>query len=92
MDIIGDAAGYAAATLTTISFIPQAWRTFKTKDVSGISILMYSIFTLGVAMWLLYGLHLNDVPMMLANGITLSLALCILFMRVKYHPDRDSSR
>jgi MtN3 and saliva related transmembrane protein len=47
-----DFLGYTAATLSTAAFIPQVWRTFRTKDVSGISLRMYSIFTAGIAVWL----------------------------------------
>ena len=76
--------GYAAATLTTASFVPQAWRTFRTKDVSGISLRMYSVFTLGVAVWLAYGIVLGEVPMMIANASTLVLACAVLVMKLKY--------
>ena len=50
-----DAIGSIAAVLTTASFVPQAWHSFKTRDVSGISLGMYSLFTVGVALWLVYG-------------------------------------
>lgn len=74
--------GYAAATLTTGSFAFQAWHTFRTRDVSGISLGMYSAFTLGVALWLAYGVFLRSWPMALANTITLILALSILAMKL----------
>lgn len=64
--------------------MPQAWLTFKTRDVSGISLGMYSAFTVGVALWLVYGLALGAWPLILANAVTLSLALAILVMRVRY--------
>ena len=48
--------GFAAAALTTASFVPQAWLTFRTRDVSGISLGMYGAFTVGVALWLVYGM------------------------------------
>jgi MtN3 and saliva related transmembrane protein len=79
-----DTIGYAAAFLTTASFIPQAWLTFKTKDVSGISVGMYSAFTLGIALWLVYGLMLRAWPIVIANVITLALASAILAMRLRY--------
>ena len=66
--------GYAAAGLTTCSFVPQAWLTFRTRDVSGISLGMYSVFTLGVALWLAYGLLLEAWPVVAANAVTLALA------------------
>jgi MtN3 and saliva related transmembrane protein len=77
-----ETVGSVAAVLTTGSFIPQAWLTFRTKDVSGISLGMYSAFTVGVALWLVYGLAMRSWPMTAANGITLALALCILGMKV----------
>ncbi len=76
--------GFLAAALTTLSFVPQAWLTFKTRDVSGISLGMYSAFTLGVALWLVYGFALGAWPLIVANSVTLSLALAILVMRVRY--------
>ena len=79
-----DTIGYIAAVLTTGSFLPQAWHTFQTKDVSGISLTMYAAFTLGVMLWLAYGLLLGAWPMIVANVITLTLALAILTMKLRY--------
>jgi len=76
--------GFLAAALTTLSFVPQAWLTFKTRDVSGISLGMYSAFTLGIALWLVYGLALGAWPLIVANTVTLTLALAILVMRVRF--------
>ena len=70
--------GYAAARLTTCSFEPQAVLTLRTRDVSGISTGMYTIFTLGVALWFVYGLSLGAWPIILANAVTLVLATTIL--------------
>ena len=81
---LSDVLGYLAATLTTVAFVPQAWRTFRTKDVSGISTRMYSVFTVGVAVWLAYGIVLGEVPMMVANTLTLVLACAVLVMKLKY--------
>ena len=63
--------GYLAAALTTCSFVPQALHTFRTRDVAGISLGMYSVFTAGVALWLLYGLALSAWPIVAANAVTL---------------------
>ena len=82
--------GYLAASLTTASFVPQSWHTFKTKDVSGISLGMYGAFTAGVALWLVYGLLLAAWPIVAANAVTLSLAALILSMKLRYAP-RPSS-
>lgn len=88
---LSDWVGFAAATLTTASFVPQALHTFQTKDVRGISLTMYSAFTAGVALWLVYGLLLGAWPVVIANAVTLSLAAAILLMKLKYHeaPPRD---
>jgi MtN3 and saliva related transmembrane protein len=79
-----DLIGTLAAVLTTVSFLPQALHTFKTKDVSGISLGMYSAFTAGVALWLVYGLMLHAWPVVIANVITLTLATAILLMKLRY--------
>ena len=85
MDIsLIDSIGYLAATLTTASFVPQAWLTFKTRDVSGISIGMYSAFTAGIALWLAYGILIAAWPVVIANTITLLLAAGILGMRIRF--------
>ena len=74
--------GYAAATLTTLSFVPQAWLMLRTRDVSGISTGMYSVFTLGTALWLAWGLQIGVWPVVVANAITLTLAASILAMKL----------
>jgi MtN3 and saliva related transmembrane protein len=79
-----DVIGFFAAVLTTASFIPQAWHTFRTRDVSGISLGMYSAFTAGVACWLVYGLLLGAWPIVIANLVTLSLAIAILVMKLRF--------
>ena len=79
-----DIIGSLAAVLTTASFIPQAWHTFQTKDVRGISLGMYSVFTAGVAGWLVYGLLLQAWPIVISNLITLTLAAAILAMKLRY--------
>ena len=79
-----DVIGSVAAVLTTASFVPQAWHSFKTRDVSGISLGMYSLFTVGVALWLVYGVLLQSWPLMIANTITLTLAIIILGMKLRF--------
>ena len=76
--------GYAAAALTTASFIPQAIQTIRSRDTRGISRGMYVIFTLGVAMWLAYGIAIDSWPMILANIVTLGLATTILVLKLRY--------
>jgi MtN3 and saliva related transmembrane protein len=84
---LSELIGYAAAILTTASFVPQALHTFRTKDVRGISLGMYSAFTLGVALWLVYGVLLNAWPIVIANAVTLALAASILVMKLRYHEE-----
>ena len=81
---LSEIVGYLAAFLTTCSFVPQAWHTFRTRDVSGISLGMYTTFACGVALWLLYGLLLGAWPIVVANAITLGLSAAILGMKVRY--------
>lgn len=79
-----DTIGTVGATLTTVAFMPQVWHTFRTKDVSGISLGMYTVLTLGIALWVAYGWLLSAWPIIISNGITLSLALAILLMKLRY--------
>jgi MtN3 and saliva related transmembrane protein len=81
---VSDLLGYAAATLSNIAFVPQVWRTWRTRDVSGISLRMYSVFTASVAVWLAYGIVLGEVPMMISNSVGLVLASAVLVMKVRY--------
>jgi len=77
-----DAIGYLAAVLTTSSFVPQAVLTVRTRNVSGISLGMYSVFTLGVGLWLAYGVVIGEWPIVIANALTLALAATILGMKI----------
>lgn len=78
-----DLLGYAAAALTTASFVPQAWLTLRTQDVSGISLAMYGAFTAGVALWLAYGIALGEWPIIVANALTVALAATILVTKIR---------
>jgi MtN3 and saliva related transmembrane protein len=70
--------GYLAASLTTVSFFPQALKTVRNGDTSGISLRMYLLLTLGIAAWALYGLITRDGPLIVANLITLVPAVVVL--------------
>lgn len=83
MDYI-QSIGIIAAILTTASFLPQAAKAIKTKDTKGISLTMYSLFFLGVTLWVIYGILVNDLPIILANGVTFILAGTILILKLKY--------
>lgn len=85
--------GYIAATLTTLSFVPQAVLTLRTREVHGISLGMYSIFTLGVALWIAYGWVLGQWPIIVANAITFMLAATILVTKIVVdHLERSGAR
>ena len=83
--------GYTAAVLTTISFVPQVILVYKTKDTDSISLSMFLIFSIGTFTWGLYGLLLKQLPILLANGITLVLALYILYMKVTEKSRKNKS-
>ncbi|MEI7996366.1 MAG: SemiSWEET transporter [Methylococcaceae bacterium] len=82
MIISPEMIGYIAATLTTASFLPQAVLTIKTKDTESLSLSMYSLFTLGVFFWLIYGVYISDEAIIVANAITLVLAASILTFKI----------
>ena len=79
-----DLIGYLAAVLTTVAFVPQALTSWRTRDLSGVSLPMYSIFTAGVAMWLAYGVMLGSWPIIVANAVTLALSGAVLVLKVKH--------
>jgi MtN3 and saliva related transmembrane protein len=79
-----DWIGSIAALLTTSAFLPQAIHSWKTRDLSGISLPMYSLFSLGVACWFIYGLLILSWPIIIANGITLMLAVVVLSLKLKH--------
>ncbi len=76
--------GLLAATGTTISFVPQVVRIVRTRDTKGISLVMYIVFTAGISLWLVYGVLLNELPIIIANAATLVLALTILGFKIKH--------
>lgn len=76
--------GLMAAILTSMAFAPQAIKTIKTKSTAGLSLGMYLIFTIGVICWLVYGIYLADIPIILANSITLAFSSIILYLKIKH--------
>lgn len=79
-----DFLGAIAATLTTLAFVPQVIRTWRTRSTHDISLAMFSLFSVGVLCWLLYGLQIGSWPIVIANAITLSLSLLILYFKLRY--------
>ena len=76
--------GFVAASLTTCAFLPQVIKTWRMKETRDISLWMYLIFTIGVSLWLGYGILIGDYPIAIANGATLILALIILIVKIRY--------
>ena len=76
--------GFLAAFCTTFAFLPQAIKVWKTKSTRDISLYMFLIFTVGVLSWLIYGLIINDLPVILANAVTLILSFFILIYKIRY--------
>lgn len=77
-------AGYVAAAMTTLAFVPQALKTIRTRDTRSISLGMYVVFTVGIGFWLMYGIALNSMPMILSNIVTFLLSGTILALKLKH--------
>ena len=80
----GEWLGTAAATLTTLSFVPQAAKTLRTRETHAISVWMYAMFTVGIACWFGYGIVLHSWPMIVSNAITFLLAAAILALKLRH--------
>jgi MtN3 and saliva related transmembrane protein len=78
-----DLLGLAAGALTTISFIPQVLKTWRSRSTEDISLAMFSVFSVGVVLWLAYGVSIHSWPIIIANVITLCLSLTILYFKLR---------
>ena len=78
--------GLVAGTLTTLAFLPQVWRTWRTRQTRSLSLAWLVLFSLGISLWLVYGLLSDDLPVILANGVTLLLCLCLLVLKLSAAP------
>jgi MtN3 and saliva related transmembrane protein len=79
-----DIIGYLAGALTTISFLPQVIQVWKTRSTKDLSIVMFLLFSLGLVLWLIYGISAQQLPIILANGFTLLMALIIIIFKIIY--------
>jgi MtN3 and saliva related transmembrane protein len=79
-----DFIGYVAATCTTLSFLPQLIRVLRLRSTREISLGMFLIFSVGTALWLIYGFYLHSMPVMVANAVTFLLAMSILVMKLRF--------
>ena len=84
IDFIIKYIGFFAAFCTTIAFVPQAIKVYKSKSTKDISLYMFLIFTIGVLSWLIYGIIIFNLPVILANAVTLVLSLFILIYKLRY--------
>ncbi|MBU1026340.1 MAG: SemiSWEET transporter [Candidatus Margulisbacteria bacterium] len=76
--------GMSAASLTTIAFLPQVIKAFKSKHTKDLSLLMYLVLSFGLVLWLCYGILMNSLPVILANSVTLSFSLFLVYLKTKY--------
>ncbi|PRX56548.1 SemiSWEET family sugar transporter [Flagellimonas meridianipacifica] len=76
--------GLVAATLTTSAFVPQVYKAFKNKSTKDVSLTMYTVFLAGTILWLIYGINIQSLSVILANGITSLLAILMLMLKIKY--------
>ena len=79
-----DTVGFAADALTSVAFVPQVLKSWQTRDLSGVSLRMYGLFTTGVALWLAYGLMVMSWPVIVCNAITLVLAGGVLALKIRH--------
>ena len=76
--------GFVAAVLTTSAFVPQVYKTWKSKSAESLSLTMYLVFFVGIIMWLIYGIHIKSLAMIFANTVTGILALLLIFFKLRY--------
>ncbi len=79
-----DLIGYAAATLTTVSFVPQLLRVLRLRSARDISLVMFLVFSAGTFAWMVYGFLVGSTPVLIANVVTFGLSMTILVLKLKY--------
>lgn len=77
--------GFSAAFLTTAAFLPQVYKTWKTKDVSALSLPMLLMFITGITLWLVYGFYIYSPSMIVANTITIGASILLIYFKIKYN-------
>ena len=76
--------GYLAALCTTVAFVPQVMKTYKSKSAESLSLGMFLFFTGGIVLWLIYGILISEYPIILANLVTLVLAVILIYFKLRY--------
>lgn len=79
--------GFIAAILTTSAFVPQVFKTWKTKEVEAISLTMFVVMFIGVLLWLIYGFYMGSLSMVIANSVTSALILTLIVLKIKHKKD-----
>jgi len=87
-----DWLGLLAGTLTTVAFVPQVLKIWLTRSADDVSYLMFGIFSVGIVLWLAYGIALGALPIIVANVVTLVLSIMVIALKVRYsrRPDTDT--
>ena len=85
MSFAVETLGMIAGTLTTVAFVPQVLKIYRTKSAKDVSYLMFSIFSTGIVFWLIYGILIRSTPIIAANVVTLTLSVIIIVLKVRYH-------
>lgn len=86
-----DTIGYMAATLTTVAFIPQAYKVYKTKQTGDLSLGLFVLLNFGIFMWFVYGILIGSYPVIVANGVTMFFAGYILYSKLQGTKDEKNS-
>jgi MtN3 and saliva related transmembrane protein len=76
--------GFAAACFTTVAFLPQVIKAHNSRHTKDLSLVMFVLFSIGLILWIIYGINLNSVPVIVANSVTLLLSLYLIYLKVKY--------
>ncbi len=87
-----DLIGFAAAICTTASFLPQLIRVLRLRSARDISLGMFIIFSIGTALWLVYGLLAHSMPVLIANAVTFALSMAILILKIKYDAEYERAQ
>ena len=87
---LADSIGMVAAVLTTIAYIPQVVKIYRTKSARDVSFRMFSLLATGVSLWLVYGIMMRSTPLIFANFVTLALSLTVLGLKIKYERARGA--
>ena len=87
---LADSIGMVAAVLTTIAYVPQVVKIYRTKSARDVSFRMFSLLATGVSLWLVYGIMMRSAPLIFANFVTLGLSLTVLVLKIRYERARGA--